>query len=329
MRLAMLLPPHPDRRWDLALQMGVSAAITKCAPELTGEAPPYEAGVLECAQRRFAAAGFDLIGLEGDQFDLSRIKLGLPGAEDDLAHYAAMIEEAGRLGITLICQNFMAGVGWFRTESNGEGRGGARVSRFSAADAARLTPVVAEAVPQETIWENLTRFLRAAVPVAERAGVTIALHPDDPPVSSLRGVGRVLTSAAALEQACGIVPSPALGITFCAGSLAAAGEDVVGLVPRLAPHIRFIHVRDLRRTADGFEETFPDEGGTDMPALFRAYAAAGLDVPIRPDHAPTMAGDQAGVLPATGGGISVGYEATGMVYTVGWMRGLMRCHGLG
>ena len=329
MRLVMLLPPHPDRRWALARQMGVTQAITKCAPELTGEAPPWQPGVLARAKARFATAGLELIGLEGDQFDLSRIKLGLPGAAEDAARYAAMLAEAGRLGLTLICQNFMAGTGWFRTESGAAGRGGALVSRFRAAEAAALPPAVDPPVDAAAIWANLEAFLRAVVPAAERAGVAIALHPDDPPVPMLRGVARVLTSAAAMQRACALVPSPALGITFCQGSLAAAGEDLAALVPRLAPLIRFIHVRDLRGSATEFEETFPDEGMTDMPALFRAYAAAGLDVPIRPDHAPTMAGDAAGTLPGEGGGMAVGYEATGMVYTVGWMRGLMRATGLG
>jgi mannonate dehydratase len=329
MRLTMLLPPRPDRRWALARQMGVTAAITKCAPELTGEPPPWQPGVLARAKERFAGAGLDLIGLEGDQFDLSRIKLGLPGAEEDMGRYGTMLQEAGRLGIRLVCQNFMAGTGWFRTESEVEGRGGARVSRFRAADAARLPPAVPQPVEAEAVWANLARFLRAVVPVAERAGVAIALHPDDPPVPVLRGVARVLISAAALERACALVPSPALGITFCQGTLAAAGEDVAALVPRLAPLIRFIHVRDLRGTAEAFEETFPDEGITDMGAIFRAYAAARLDVAIRPDHAPAMAGDAGGAMPEGGGGMAVGYEPTGMVFTVGWMRGLMRANGLG
>jgi mannonate dehydratase len=329
MRITMLLPPHPDRRWALTRQMGVTQAITKCAPELTGDAPPWQPGVLARAHARFAAAGMTLIGLEGDQFDLSRIKLGLPGAAEDIERYCAMVAEAGRLGIGLICQNFMAGTGWFRTESDAIGRGGARISRFRMADAARLPPAVDTPVPADAIWANLQRFLQAAVPAAERAGVVIALHPDDPPVPMLRGVARVLISAEALQRAALLVPSPALGITFCQGTLAAAGEDVVALVPRLAPLIRFIHLRDLRGTAEAFEETFPDEGITDMAALFRAYAAARLDVPIRPDHAPTMAGDAAGQLPAEGGGMAVGYEATGMVYTLGWMRGLMRANAMG
>lgn len=324
----MLLPPHPTRSWELARQMGITTAITKCAPELTGDAPPWQQGVLARVCDRFAAAGLRVIGLEGDQFDLSRVKLGRTGAEEDIARYGAMLEEAGRLGIRLICQNFMA-TGWYRTEAQAPGRGGAHVSRFRAADAALLPPAVAEPVPAETIWRALEAFLRAVVPVAERAGVAIALHPDDPPVPMLRGIARVLTSAAAMERACATLPSPALGITFCQGSLATAGEDLVALVPRLAKLIRFIHVRDLRGDAEAFEETFPDEGITDMAALFRAYAASGIDVPIRPDHAPAMAGDAPGRLPTPADAMSAGYEPTGMVYTAGWMRGLMRANGLG
>jgi mannonate dehydratase len=240
-----------------------------------------------------------------------------------------MVTEAGRLGIGLICQNFMCGTGWFRTDSHAEGRGGARISRFDAEAAAALEPVAAPPIDAAAIWANLTRFLRIVAPAAERAGVTIALHPDDPPIPMLRGVARILISGEALERACALVPSPALGITFCEGCQAVAGEELPSLAKRLAPLIRFIHVRDLRGSATCFEETFPDEGMTDMPALFRAYAAAGIDVPMRPDHAPTMAGDAAGDLPRDGGGMAVGCEATGMVYTVGWMRGLLRATGMG
>ena len=270
-----------------------------------------------------------MIGLEGDQFDFTRIKLGQEGAEEDCHRYAEMVAEAGRLGIRLICQNFMCGTGWFRTESHAEGRGGASISRFSMADAALLPPIATPPIGPEAIWANLTRFLRIVVPAAERAGVTIALHPDDPPVPMLRGVARVLISAEAQERACAIMPSPALGIAFCQGTLSVAGEDVAAAARRLAPLIRFIHVRDLRGDASAFEESFPDEGQTDMVAVFRAYAEAGVQAPMRPDHAPTMAGDAVGVLPGEGGGMAVGYEATGMVYTVGWMRGLMRATGLG
>ncbi len=324
MQLCMLLRPQPDRSWDLARQMGITHAVTKCTAELSGDDPPYVPGVLERARRRFADAGITLIGLEGDQFDYAGFKLATPGRDAALERYALMLREAGRLGIGFICQNFMCGTGWFRTDTNVSGRGGALVTRFVAADAPAGDGASVDA---DAIWANLQNFLQAVIPVAEQAGVTLALHPDDPPVPALRGVARVLTSVAALEHAVSLAPSPALKLTFCQGTLATAGEDLVAAARRLAPRTHFIHVRDVRGTAQAFDETFPDEGVTDMPALFRAYAELGLDVPIRPDHAPTMAGDSHGAL-GTAGGIAVGYEATGMAYTVGWMRGLMRATGL-
>jgi mannonate dehydratase len=151
--------------------------------------------------------------------------------------------------------------------------------------------------------------------------VKLGLHPDDPPVPSLRGLARILTSADAMARAIAVADSPAVGLTFCQGSFATMGEDVPALVHRFAPHIAFIHVRDVRGTAAAFTETFPDDGQTDMAAVFRAYRDIGFDGPIRPDHAPAMDGD-----PRHDGavsGINVGYEANGMIYTVGFMKGLL------
>jgi hypothetical protein len=166
--------------------------------------------------------------------------------------------------------------------------------------------------------------------IAVMAGIVLAAgavpDPDDPPVPSLRGIGRVLTSADAMERAIALADSPAVGMTFCQGSLKTMGEDVPACIRRFKDRIAFIHVRDVRGTASRFEETFPDDGDTDMAAVFRAYAAAGLDVPIRPDHAPAMDGDAAHDGPVHG--INVGYEANGMIFTVGYMKGLMQATGI-
>lgn len=116
--------------------------------------------------------------------------------------------------------------------------------------------------------------------------------------------------------------SPAVGITFCQGSFRTMGEDPAVCARRFANEIVFVHVRDVRGTAERFTETFPDEGATDMAAMFRLYRELGLDVPIRPDHAPAMDGD-----PVHRGevvGTNVGYEANGMIFTVGYMKGLMQ-----
>lgn len=326
MHLCMLLPPKPDRRWKVARQMGVSAAIAKLAPDLTGRPPPWDEASLRAAVEDYAAGGFRIVGLEGDQFDMGRIKLGLPGRDEEIERYRALLAAMGRLDVRLLCFNFMAGLGWWRTGTALPARGGALVTGFSAAAAFAEGPTDAGEVSEAAVWENYRYFIRAVASAAEEAGVTMALHPDDPPVSPLRGIGRILTSAAAMERALDVASSPAVRLTFCQGSFVAMGEDPVALVSRLRERIAFVHVRDVRRTADGFVETFPDEGDTDMGRLFRAYADAGLDVPIRPDHAPAMDGDPRHDGPVMG--TNVGYEANGMIFTVGYMKGLMQASGI-
>jgi mannonate dehydratase len=104
------------------------------------------------------------------------------------------------------------------------------------------------------------------------------------------------------------------------------GEDVPALIRRFAAsgHIAFVHIRDVRGDAHNFAETFPDDGDTDMAACFAAYREIGLDVPIRPDHAPAMDGDPRHDGPVHG--TNVGYEANGMIFTVGYMKGLMHAN---
>lgn len=325
MKLCMMMPPQPDRRWILARQMGVDGAIAKLAPELTGTLPPWDRETLEAHQARFRDAGLPLIGLEGDQFDMSRIKLGLAGRDEDIERYRRMLANMGRCGIRLLCLNFMVGIGWYRTAPAVPGRGGAQVSGFDGADAEREGPTEAGIVPPERVWDNFDYFIRRVAPAAEDAGVRLGLHPDDPPVSTLRGIGRILISAEAMARAVAIAGSPAVGITFCQGSFRTMGEDVAASVRRFGPSIHFVHVRDVRGAAGRFVETFPDDGDTDMAGVFRAYREIGFDGPIRPDHAPAMEGDPVHKGPVVG--TNVGYEATGMVFTVGYMRGLMQATG--
>jgi mannonate dehydratase len=322
----MMIPPTEDRRWTVARQMGVRFAIAKLAPDLTGKAPPWDYDALASEVKRYQAGGFKIIGLEGDQFDMSRIKLGLPGRDEDIARYCDMLANMGRLGIGLLCFNFMAYFGWFRTRTGLAGRGGALVSDFDAERAEALGLTEIGTISQDAIWDNYTYFIRRVAPAAEMAGVRMALHPDDPPVPSLRGVGRIFTSVAALERGLDVADSSALGITFCQGTLQTAGEDVVAAAHRLGrDRIAFVHIRDVRGTAERFTETFPDEGEIDMPAAFAAYRDLGLTCPIRPDHAPAMDGDY--VATDRVDGINVGYEANGMIFTVGYMKGLLQAYG--
>ena len=314
MKLAMMLPAKPDLKWTLARQVGVEYAVTKAASDLSGLPPPWEFYSLRETARRFEEQGFRLCALEGDEFDMSRIKLGQPGRDEDIEHYRMLLRNMGRLGIGLLCYNFMAGVGWFRTRFDRPERGGALTSEFNRAE---LPPEPeAPVVTHEQMWRNYEYFLRAVIPVAEEAGVKLGLHPDDPPIPQLCGYSRIFTSADAYRRALALVESPCHGVTFCQATFRAMGEDVFALAQEFCrkKKLFFFHFRDIEGSAEHFHETFHDNGPTDMPALLALLRANGFDGLVRPDHTPTLAGER---------NDNPGYEMLGNLFAVGYIRGIL------
>jgi hypothetical protein len=156
----MLLTPPEDRRWGIARQMGVTRAIAKLAPELTGDVPIDDRAALDRQIARYQAGGLTIAGLEGDQFDMSRIKLGLPGRDEDIARYRAMLANMGAAGIGLLCYNWMP-LGWLRNRFDVEARGGATVTgyRHDADAEATCDPVI----DAEALWANYRYFLSSVI----------------------------------------------------------------------------------------------------------------------------------------------------------------------
>jgi mannonate dehydratase len=309
----------PDEKWSLARQMGISYAIAKLAPELTGALPPWDFESFKNSKEIFEEQGFNLYGLEGDQFDMNRIKLGLEGRDEDIELYCRMLENMGKLGLKLLCYNFMAGIGWYRTTKNIPERAGAWVNGFdsSLADAEPLTEF--GSVAAEKIWENYKYFLQRVMPVAEKWNVKMALHPDDPPVPVLRGIGRIFINADATRKALGLSASPSHGLTFCQGTYTTMAEDVKSLIHEFKHRIFFVHIRDVQGNRYNFHETFHDNGPTDMVEMFRTYKAIGFDGPLRSDHVPTMAGES---------NEHSGYEMKGNLFGIGYMKGIMEAVGI-
>ena len=322
MKLTMLLPPRYDeRKWTLARQVGVNYAITKAIPSLSGKAAPYDFEALRSIKNDFAEAGFQLYGLEGDQFDMSPIKLGLANRDEWIEKYCQMIENMGRLGIPLLCYNFMASVGWYRTKIDVPERGGALTSEFDYELVKNKLLPEEKLISEEKLWNNLFYFLDAVLPVAEKNGVRMALHPDDPPISPLMGVGRILTSSLAFDQIIARYPSPANGITFCQATFKTMDENLKEISSRwLKDHrIFFLHLRDVEGNKYKFRETFHDNGPTPMAEMLKHYYEYGFDGPIRPDHAPAMFGETQDHF---SGGLSAGYEMIGKILAIGYIRGV-------
>ena len=305
-RLGMFLPPVPDHRWKLAAQTGVHYAVCRVNPAFS----PFSLDSMAEAQKTFLDAGFEIAALEGDQFDMSRIKLGLPGRDEDLEKDCCMLKNMGELGIPVLCYNFMAGVGWFRSKNDVPYRGGALTSRWSRND----VPEEPLKFSHEKLWENYAYFLHAVLPAAEEAGVTLCLHPDDPPVPELKGYPRIFTSAESYRRMLALAASPAAGITFCAATFRAMGEDDMALIREWKDKIHFVHMRDNRPVPGGFMETFHDDGPTDLAVRLALLNELDMNVLLRPDHAPTMFGEN---------NDEPGYAALGRIFAIGYFKGIL------
>jgi mannonate dehydratase len=263
------------------------------------------------------AAGMTVAGVEGHPVAFEKLKLGVEGADEEIENTKGAIEALSKAGINMICYNFMAGLGWTRTNTKMEERSGAMTSEFDLEASNALGLTSNGEVSEEKMWANITHFIREVMPVADKFAVRMALHPDDPPVSPLRGIARILTSARAYRRVMDIVPSPMNGVTFCQANFKLMGEDIYALAKEWTSKqkIFFVHYRDVQGTKEKFHETFHDNGPTDMVRILQVYSKAGFNGPIRPDHAPTIEIDR--------NDTRSGYTMGGKVFAFGYMKGIM------
>ncbi|QSW99409.1 mannonate dehydratase [Haloterrigena alkaliphila] len=313
MDVSLVLPPEPDERWDLAKQVGVTSAVVHTLEIGDGSRPSaYE--TLSRWTERFADAGIDVAVLEGGVPLTDTTRLGRPGRDEEIEEFCTLLRNLGELGVPVVCYDWMAGIRWARTDTAVPARGGSLTTAYDdEAMRERPAPDVPD-IAREELWANLEYFLERVVPVAEEAGVKLGLHPDDPPREDVHGVPRIVNSVEAYDRVLEIVDSEHNGVTFCQGNFAAMGVDIPETIRHFGDRINFVHFRDVDGDADAFVETWHDAGSTDMRAAMAAYRDIGFDGPIRPDHVPTMAGEE---------NDNPGYETKGRLFAVGYMRGLL------
>lgn len=312
MRLASVLTPLSDYNLTLAAQTGVEEIVCRY--------PGPDLRLLAESQARIESFGMRLGVIEG-YLPIDRLKLGKDDGTD-MAAMKALIRHCGEAGVPMICYNFMAGTDWIRTSIDAPERAGSKVTAFdiSQLETARIPgrePFRAELEPgskRDDLWRHLEQFLTELVPVAEDAGVVLAMHPDDPPLPNLLGNDRIMHCVEGFERLVGLVPSPSNKIAFCQGSFAEMGVDIPSVIRHLGEHIAYVHFRDVRGTAENFAETWQDNGMTDMAEAMRAYREVGFDGPMRPDHVPQMIGEDDG---------EPGYTMLGRLFAYGYIRGLM------
>ena len=210
-----------------------------------------------------------------------------------------------------VCYNFMPVFDWLRTELRHKNADGSDSLSYSHDDFAKIDPtnlhlpgwdesytpeemqsLIAryKNVSREQLFDNFVYFLKKVIPVCERVGIVMAVHPDDPPWNVF-GLPRIVSSEEDLDRLFAAVPSRANGLTLCTGSFGAGrSNNVVHMAAKYAAQgrVHFAHLRNIKYTDD--KDSFCESGhlscngDLDMADIVNALVDNGFTGYVRPDH---------------------------------------------
>lgn len=327
-----------DDYLNFASQLGLQG-VQFNTPDLPGTTR-WEVADILALKRACAARGLRLEAIENmPNAFYERAMLGLPGRDEEIKNVCATIRNLGEAGVPVLGYTFLPASVW-RTGLAPIGRGGAVVSEFDLETAndpeftrnvlvARRDKrpedakdswqrgahfALEHAVSDDEMWDNYLYFARAVFPVAEAAGVRLALHPDDPPVPMLGGVARIFRSVEALKRASELVDSRAWALELCLGTVSEMGGEpaVLEAIEHFGSRgeIAYVHFRDVIGTVPCFREAFLGEGNFDPVRVIRALRRVGYDGFLIDDHTPELIGDSP-------------YGHRGRAHAIGLMQGIL------
>jgi mannonate dehydratase len=296
-------------------QLGVDHA------SMAGPALPWNEAEVRWRIERLASYGMKLSNMMFSGFPDA--VYGRPGRDQDIEKVIKSIGVAGKLGLPVMEYNFYAHravEGYY----DAPGRGGAALYAFDYDRIKDLPPLPEEgAHTLDEMWRNVTYFLKAVVPVAEKSGVRLALHPNDPPAPVSRGSGQIMSTLAGWKRLLDIVPSTANGMTFDCGVTRELGEDPVAVCRYMGERdrINHMHYRNVKTHVPNlkYTEVFLDEGEVDMFAVMQELVRQKYPRLVYPEHPPLMDADRERPFK----GIS-SERYTGFAYTVGYARAMLR-----
>lgn len=245
------------------------------------------------------------------------IKLGLPSRDRYIENYKRTIEKLAKVGVKVICYNFMPVFDWIRTDLYKELEDGSTALFYEKSKVENINPIelvnkiannpdytmpgweperlenltklfdAYKDVTEEDLFQHLHYFLEAIIPVCEENDIKMAIHPDDPPWP-IFGLPRIITNQENIRRVLKLVDSPSNGVTLCSGSLGSnPSNNIVDMVREFADHIPFAHVRNIKvyENGDFIETSHRGQDGTvDIVGIMKAYHENGFNGYIRPDH---------------------------------------------
>lgn len=295
--------------WDYAKQCGVENGVIRLPEDSDFDITNF--AHWQEVYKNFTDFGIKPIIIEPMPNELhDHIKTGDALRDESIEKVIKMMEYMDKLDIRTICFNWMAHIGWLRTNDKIKERGNALVTGFDLNDFKSTD----KQITKQELWDNYEYFIKAVIPYAEKYNVKLALHPDDPPLEKLGNVERIMTSYENINKAVNIVKSDNLGLTMCQATYLMMGENLYDVIPKLKDKIFFIHFRNVVGNKFKFNETFHDNGSIDMSDIIRLYKKHNINVPIRVDHVPLMAGESQDV---------AGYTALGRLFAIGYLKGIL------
>jgi mannonate dehydratase len=299
-------------------QLGVSYALTG------GPRIPWQEADLRARIDKLKAGGITLYNMMIGGFN--KTLYGKPGRDEEIEQVRQSIRAAGKVGLPVIEYNFYAHramEGYYEEP----GRAGSGYTSFDYSKMKDLPALEQEGAHSlDEMWNNITYFLKAVIPVAEESGVRMALHPNDPPAPLSRGSGQIMGTVAGWKKLIGIVNSPSNGITFDCGVTREMGENPVEVCRYFASRdrINHVHFRNVRveKPYEKYAEVWLDEGQVDMFGVMKELVKNKYTRTIYPEHPRAIDYDREhpGFRPVYPGG--GGYAA--FCYNVGFARAILQ-----
>jgi mannonate dehydratase len=243
---------------------------------------------------------------------LDDTRLGKDTRDAQIENYQRILGNIGRAGIPVLGLHWLPNFVW-RTSNDTPIRGGAHTSSFDL-ERVRDAPLTHGRVyPREEMWDNFGYFMDRVLPVAEDAGVTLALHPDDPPVDGLGGIARIFSSFEDFKVALDRWDSPSFKVLYCMGTWSEMGPIVPESLQYFGERdkISYVHFRDVKGHVPSFCETFIGTGNVDVVQAIEILRDTGFDGWLIEDHSPRMQGDPE-------------WCTRGRTYSTGYIAGLVR-----